>query len=74
MELLSDALKSQNLSREVLQFLIAQRYVDANQKLSSSPNAKIVFMDPKALTESISGMISETPNTNPTNPGSTPTP
>ena len=73
-ELLSDALKSQNLSREVLQFLIAQRYVDANQKLSSSPNAKIVFMDPKALTESISGMISETPNTTPNNPGNPPTP
>lgn len=73
-ELLSDALKSQNLSREVLQFLIAQRYVDANQKLSSSPNAKIVFMDPKALTESISGMISEASNTTPNTSGNPPTP
>jgi hypothetical protein len=40
-----------------LQFLIAQRYVDANQSLSESNNAKVVFMDPKALTEAMTNLM-----------------
>ncbi|HEY9872774.1 MAG TPA: stomatin-like protein [Candidatus Obscuribacterales bacterium] len=69
-ELLSNALQAQGMSREVLQFLVAQRYVDASQKLSASPNSKIVFMDPKALTESVSDMISKLPDSSSgTNPG-----
>ncbi|MEW5859298.1 MAG: stomatin-like protein [Cyanobacteriota bacterium] len=63
-EILSQALQSQPLSREVLQFLVAQRYVDANQKLSASPNSKVVFMDPKALSEAMTDLMStpEPPN------------
>jgi regulator of protease activity HflC (stomatin/prohibitin superfamily) len=61
-ELLSNALQSQAMSREVLQFLVAQRYVDASQQLSASPNSKIVFMDPKALTEAVSDLISKPPD------------
>lgn len=57
-ELLSQAMQSQVQSREVLQYLVAQRYVDASQKLSASPNAKVVFMDPKALTEAMTDLIS----------------
>ncbi|HEY9631886.1 MAG TPA: stomatin-like protein [Coleofasciculaceae cyanobacterium] len=57
-EMISRALQSQPNSRQVLQFLISQRYVDANQKLGESTNAKIVFMDPKALTEAVSEMLS----------------
>jgi regulator of protease activity HflC (stomatin/prohibitin superfamily) len=56
-ELISRALHSQPNSREVLQFLIAQRYVDANQSLSESNNAKVVFMDPKALTEAMTNLM-----------------
>jgi regulator of protease activity HflC (stomatin/prohibitin superfamily) len=44
MKLLSDAVKTNPNSREVLQFLMAQRYVEANQRLGESPNAKVVFM------------------------------
>ena len=40
-------------SKEILQYLIAQRYVEANQKLGESDNSKVVFMDPKLLTEGL---------------------
>ena len=52
------ALQGQPNSKAVLQYLIAQRYVDANLKLSESDNSKIIFMDPKALTETIGELIS----------------
>ncbi|HEY9738111.1 MAG TPA: SPFH domain-containing protein [Trichocoleus sp.] len=51
--LLSDALRDRGDTREILQFMIAQRYVEANQKLGESENSKVVFMDPKALSEGI---------------------
>jgi regulator of protease activity HflC (stomatin/prohibitin superfamily) len=56
-EMLSKALLEQPNSKAVLQYLIAQRYVDANQKLGESPNSKVVFMDPKALSEAITDLI-----------------
>lgn len=57
-EMISKALHTQPNSKQVLQFLISQRYVDASQKLGESPNTKIVFMDPKALTEAVTDLIS----------------
>jgi regulator of protease activity HflC (stomatin/prohibitin superfamily) len=57
-EMISKALHTQPNSRQVLQFLLSQRYVDASQKLGESPNTKIVFMDPKALTEAVTDLIS----------------
>lgn len=63
-KMLSDALKERNDSREILNFLIAQRYVDASQKLGESENSKVLFMDPKMLTEGIMDLMgtpTETP-------------
>lgn len=57
-QILSEALQSQSNSQQILQFLIAERYVDANQKLGESPNSKVVFMDPKALSEALTDLIS----------------
>ncbi|NJN88264.1 MAG: SPFH/Band 7/PHB domain protein [Leptolyngbyaceae cyanobacterium SL_7_1] len=57
MRMISDALRTQPNSGQVLQYMVAQRYVDANYRLGSSPNSKIVFMDPKALTEAMSDLI-----------------
>lgn len=48
-ELISKALRNHSNTQEVLNFLIARRYVDANEKLSASPNSKIIFMDPKQV-------------------------
>ncbi|MBD3883458.1 SPFH domain-containing protein [Phormidium tenue FACHB-886] len=38
----------------VLNYLVAQKYVDANFELSKSNNSKVVFMNPRDLTESVS--------------------
>lgn len=57
-QILSNALQTQSNSQQILQFLIAERYVDANQKLGESPNSKVVFMDPKALSEALTDLIS----------------
>lgn len=56
-EKISRALLEQPNSKAVLQYLIAQRYVEANQRLGESPNSKVVFMDPKALSEAITDLI-----------------
>jgi regulator of protease activity HflC (stomatin/prohibitin superfamily) len=61
MNLIIQTLQSQgktppNMS-EILKFLIAQKYVQASQEISKSPNSKIIFMDPKALTESINRLM-----------------
>lgn len=55
--LISEAIKNQPNTPAVLQYLVAQQYVDANYRLGQSPNSKIVFMDPKALTEALSELI-----------------
>ncbi|HEY9649399.1 MAG TPA: SPFH domain-containing protein [Coleofasciculaceae cyanobacterium] len=57
LEIISQALQSKPNSREVLQFLIAQRYVEANQKLGESPNSKVVFLDPRALSEALTDLM-----------------
>lgn len=51
------ALQAQPNSTEVLRFLVAQKYVDANFKLGESANSKIIFMDPKALSDTVSELI-----------------
>ncbi|OLP16757.1 paraslipin [Leptolyngbya sp. 'hensonii'] len=59
-QLLSEVLRSQPNSKAVLQFLVAQDYVDASYKLGDSPNSKVIFMDPKVMTEALENLI-ETP-------------
>ena len=59
MRLLSQALESTGNGREVLQYLLAQRYVAANQKIGESVNSKVLFMDPKSLTEGLVDLINE---------------
>jgi regulator of protease activity HflC (stomatin/prohibitin superfamily) len=43
--------------REILKFLVAKRYVEAASELSQSQNSKIIFMDPKALTQTLEEML-----------------
>lgn len=52
-EMLSKALQQRSDTGEILQYLLAQRYVEANQKLGESDNSKVLFMDPKMLTEGL---------------------
>ena len=61
-QLLSQALKERPDSKEILNFLIAQQYVEANQKLGESSNSKVLFMDPKALSEGIMDLMNSPTN------------
>lgn len=56
-KIISNAIQNQPNSKEVLNYLIAQQYVDANEKLSASPNSKVVFMDPSKLTEATTDLM-----------------
>ena len=60
-QMLSDALQQRENGPSILQFLIAQDYVEANQKLGESENSKVVFMDPKNLTEGLARLIEPDP-------------
>jgi regulator of protease activity HflC (stomatin/prohibitin superfamily) len=62
-QMLSDAIKSNTGSPEILNFLIAQRYVEANQKLGESQNSKVVFMDPKFLSEGLIDLMNSPTDT-----------
>lgn len=68
MRMLSEVLKSQPNGKEAFQFLLAQKYVDANFKLSESNNSKIVFMDPKAMSEAITDLLNSIPDNPDVNP------
>ncbi|MEM8604874.1 MAG: SPFH domain-containing protein, partial [Cyanobacteria bacterium P01_H01_bin.121] len=60
-ELISAAIRqqpgNQQVLREVVKFLVAQRYVDASQKIGESNNSKVIFMDPKSLNDALDEMI-----------------
>lgn len=56
-QLISRALGRQADPQTVLRYLALLRYVEVNGQLSESPNSKIIFMDPKSLTETIGELI-----------------
>jgi regulator of protease activity HflC (stomatin/prohibitin superfamily) len=56
-QLLAQALDGQPNAKTILKYLALQDYVTANSKLSESDNAKVIFMDPKALNETIGELI-----------------
>ncbi|MBC6433115.1 SPFH/Band 7/PHB domain protein [Nostoc sp. HG1] len=61
-QIISQALRSNPDSRDILRYLVAQDYVDASQKLGESNNAKIVFVDPANSSEMFQELIAESVN------------
>ncbi len=64
-KLLSDTLNLSPDNPKFMHFLIAQRYLESNEKLSESDNSKVLFMDPKAMSEGLAelmGRSGESPN------------
>lgn len=60
---ISKALKEDKESTAlILRHLLAQQYVESNNELSKSPNSKILFMNPKNLTEAVSDLIGRLDN------------
>ncbi|TVQ59132.1 MAG: paraslipin [Spirulina sp. DLM2.Bin59] len=56
-QMLSDVLDQKPDAKQVLEFLVAQRYVEANEKLGNSPNSKVLFMDPNALNQAMHSLM-----------------
>ncbi|MFM2430852.1 MAG: hypothetical protein RLZZ511_2065 [Cyanobacteriota bacterium] len=54
---ISDALATSADPQQVLQYLIAEKYVNANSEIGRSENAKILFMNPGNLNEAITDLI-----------------
>lgn len=44
-------------TKQILKYLVMQRYVDANLQLGESNNSKIIFMNPKDLTQGLAEII-----------------
>jgi len=59
MRILSEALEATGNGKEVLHYLLARHYVTANQKIGESENSKVLFMDPKALTEGLVDLMND---------------
>lgn len=60
--IISDALREAPNAKAMLQYLVAKSYIDASQKLGESNNSKIIFMDPKALSDTVSELIAADEN------------
>lgn len=63
MEIISQAIRTNPESKEILRYLITQDYIDASQKLGESNNAKIVFVDPANSTDMFQELISDSLDT-----------
>lgn len=57
MQILSEALRTNPESKEVLKYLVEQERVEASQKLGASNNAKIVFLNPGVSTSAVDEML-----------------
>ncbi|WP_448564693.1 SPFH domain-containing protein [Trichothermofontia sp.] len=71
MQLITRTLEANPNSREALQFLLAQQYLQMGLKIGSSESSKVMFMDPHSIPATIEGMKAVISGNNPENlPGS----
>ena len=54
---IADAMPTATNPQEILRYLVMQRYVDANMKLGESNNSKVIFMNPRDITENIDSLM-----------------
>ncbi|BAZ70169.1 MAG: SPFH/Band 7/PHB domain protein [Pelatocladus maniniholoensis HA4357-MV3] len=59
MEIISEALRTNSESKDILRYLVAQDYINASYRLGESENAKVVFVDPGKSADMMD-LISET--------------
>jgi regulator of protease activity HflC (stomatin/prohibitin superfamily) len=62
MRLLVEALDNHPNSKQVLNYLVTEKYLQAQEKLGESDNAKILFMDPKSMSESLNNLMESIPD------------
>ncbi|MEM6838744.1 MAG: SPFH domain-containing protein [Cyanobacteria bacterium P01_C01_bin.120] len=56
MAIIADKLRSDPQSKEALQFLIAQDYLEMGQQIGESDSSKVMFMDPRAIPATLEGI------------------
>ncbi|MBD1825393.1 paraslipin [Cyanobacteria bacterium FACHB-DQ100] len=56
---LAQALQGQMNAEDVLRYLVAKDYVSASMEIGKSDNSKIVFMDPRALSEAVTELMGQ---------------
>ncbi|AFY43092.1 SPFH domain-containing protein [Nostoc sp. PCC 7107] len=61
--ILSEAITAKPETRDILRYLVAQEHVEANQKLSASTNAKIVFLNQGLSEGALDQMLGDTVGT-----------
>ncbi len=54
---IADAMPSEANPHDILRYLVMQRYVDANMRLGESQNSKVIFMNPRDITENIDALL-----------------
>lgn len=54
---IADAMPNGAKPQEIMRYLVMQRYVDANFRLSASDNSKVIFMNPRDLTDNIDALL-----------------
>jgi regulator of protease activity HflC (stomatin/prohibitin superfamily) len=54
---IAEILESQPNGQQALEFLAAQMYIDANQKIGTSTNSKILFIDPHGSKDLVKDML-----------------
>lgn len=54
---IADAMPTQASPQEILRYLVMQRYVEANLQLGQSTNSKVIFMNPRDITENIDALL-----------------
>lgn len=58
LQILVKLIKADTDAREVLQFLLAQNYLEMGTAIGSSASSKVMFMDPRSIPATVEGMRS----------------
>lgn len=58
LQILVKLIKTDTDAREVLQFLLAQNYLEMGTAIGSSASSKVMFMDPRSIPATVEGMRS----------------
>lgn len=58
LQIIAKTLATDPQAEEILQFLLAQHYLDMGKKIGSSDSSKVMFMDPRSIPATLEGMRS----------------
>lgn len=56
LKIITTTLKADPVTREALQFLMAQQYIDMGTEIGASDSSKVMFMDPRNIPATVEGM------------------